>query len=135
MSKQLEKHIEKACCEYLEYRGCFPCKIESTGVFDPKSRRFRSVTNPYKRKGISDVMFFWKGKVWFMEVKTPDKLKYIIKHWDRLEKKEVPSKERESNQIQYLHSVRKKEQVGIFVCSLDRLKILMEQTPSNVPFY
>lgn len=133
MSK--EKAIEKSLCEYLELRGCFPCKIENTGVFDPRTRRFRSVTNQFKRKGISDIMFFWKGKVWFAEVKTPEKLKYIIKHWDRLKAREVPSKERESNQIEFLYQIRERGQVGVFVDSLERLKLLMEQSPSNVLFY
>ncbi len=135
MSRNIEKGIEKDICEYLEYRNCYPCKLENTGIYDPRKKTFRKVTNKYKRKGISDVMFFWKGVVWYAEVKTPDNLKYIIKHWDRLKNGEVKSRERVTNQIKFLIHTREKMQVGIFVDSLERLKELMEQSPSSVPFY
>jgi len=134
-NKHKEKAIEKQLCQYLELRGCFPCKVENTGVYDPSKKTFRKVTSPYKRKGISDLMFFWKGKVWYCEVKTPDELGYIERNWDKLNNGTVKGKERITNQIRFLQSVRNHEQVGFFVDSLERLKMLMEESPKDCPYY
>ena len=134
-NKHKEKAIEKMLLEYLDHRACFPCKIENTGIYDPRKKTFRTVTSPFKRKGISDIMFFYKGKVWYAEVKTPDELGYIMRNWQKLDRREVKSKERITNQIRFLQNVRQQQQVGIFIDGLDRLKDLMAQTPSTVPFY
>lgn len=134
-NKHVEKAIEKDLLKYLDYKGCFPCKIENTGVYDPRKKTFRKVVSPYKRKGISDIMFFWKGKTWFAEVKTPDELGYIMRNFEKLDRREVKSKERISNQVKFIQSVREQQQIGIFVDGIERLKKLMESDLSNVPFY
>lgn len=134
-NRNIEKGVEKDILQYLEFKGCFPCKLENTGVYDPTKKTFRKVTSKYKRKGISDIMFFYKGVVWFAEIKSPEALGYIERHFERLENGEVKSKENITRQIDFLISVRCKQQIGIFVDSVDRLKELMAQNLSNVPFY
>ena len=134
-NKNLEKAIEKVICQYLDLKGCFPCKVETTGIFDPSKKTFRSVTNPYIRKGFSDIMFFWKNKVWYCEVKTPEQLGYIKRNWHKLEPGLVSSRQRITNQIEFLKQVRRNNQVGVFVSSLDELKSLMALDQSSVPFY
>ena len=135
MNKKLEKAIEKEILLYLDHKGCFPCKIENAGTYDPTKKVFRAVVNPYRRKGISDIMFFWKDSVYFVEVKTPDELGYITRNWDKLNNGEVKSKERLTNQIRFLQSVRAKNQTGFFVDSIERLKILMREEKSLCPYY
>lgn len=42
------------------------------GVYDVKLKRFRSNKNPYRITGCSDLVAVRKGRVIFMEIKTPE---------------------------------------------------------------
>jgi len=134
-NKNKEKAIEKQLCEYLSIRGCFPCKIDNTGIYNPTRKSFMTVTNKFKRKGTSDVFFFWKHRVYFMEIKTPEKLGYIERNFKKLEQGLVKSQINITRQIEFLKECKKGDQVGFFCADVNRLKEIMEQNPSNVPFY
>lgn len=119
-------------CEYLEHRGCFPCKVDNTGIYNPRRKTFMTNSNPYKRKGTPDVFFFWKDRIYFMEVKTPDELGYIVRNYSKLENGMTQSKLNITNQISFLKTIQSKGQIGFFCDTVDRLRIVMEQKPSSV---
>lgn len=125
--KITEKSIENAILEYLEARNCFPCKIERQGTFDRSKGTYRKNKSIFKRNGISDVIFFWKDRVYFCEIKTPEKYGYIQRHFDKLNNGEIKSQKTISTQIDFIWSVRNKGQVGFFADSVSRLRKIMEQ--------
>ena len=127
-----EKQVENKLLDYLENRGCFPCKIERQGTFDRSKGIYRMNKSKYKRNGISDIMFFYKDTVYFCEVKTPEKYGYIQRNFEKLQAGEVKSQKTITTQIEFLWSVRKKKQVSFFCDSVERLKKIMQQPKKDV---
>lgn len=116
-----EKQIENLLLQYLDYSGYYPIKIDNTGIFDPKRGVFRSRANPYKRSP-PDIIFFYKGKTIFCEVKTPDKLGHIKRNWKKLVDKVSPSNKHLHDQVDCCLKIRSHGQIFIFVDSLETLK-------------
>ena len=127
-----EKAIEKQILEYLELRKAFPCKIERQGTFDPSKGKYRANKSKFKRNGISDVMFFWKDRVYFCELKTPEKYGYISRNFDKLKNRLVKSQQGISNQIEFILSVREKGQIGFICDSVERLEKILRQKPKEI---
>lgn len=66
-----EKRIEMQVCSWLKYKGYFFWKNESHGVWDPIRKAFRSNKNPYRIKGVSDILGVMAGgKILAIEVKS-----------------------------------------------------------------
>lgn len=70
-----EGAIKKAICEYLSYcQDVFFWQQDSTGTFDPRTKKFRKKKSPYQRNGIPDIICLIKmnGLVCFLglEVKS-----------------------------------------------------------------
>ena len=65
-----EKLIEYQIFNFLKIHRVFCWKNESTGVFDPKKKVFRTNKNPHKIKGVSDILGVFEGKPLAIEVKS-----------------------------------------------------------------
>ena len=67
-----EKQIETSILDYLNsLRGCFSFKIHTGGIYDPKTKRLRTLANKHQHKGTSEIVGIHKGKFFAMEVKRP----------------------------------------------------------------
>ena len=67
-----EKSIETKVLTYLNsIPGAFAFKVNTTGIFDPKTRRFRKIVNPFIWKGTSDVLCVYYGYLIAFEIKRP----------------------------------------------------------------
>lgn len=60
-------------CSWLKLKGHFVFIHDSVGIFDPKTKRFRSNKNPHRIKGVSDILGLYKGRFLAIEVKVPKK--------------------------------------------------------------
>lgn len=69
MSK-LEKQIETSILEWLNLQpDCFAFKINTGGIYDPRTRAFRKNSNPHCHNGTSDILGAWRGRLLAIEVK------------------------------------------------------------------
>lgn len=50
-----EKEIENSILEFLKYKGIISWKNNTTGIYDPNGKRFRSKSK-YDRNGVSDIL-------------------------------------------------------------------------------
>tara|TARA_Y100001938_G_C7884079_1_gene326458 strand:- start:231 stop:638 length:408 start_codon:yes stop_codon:yes gene_type:complete len=67
-----EKQIESEILRYLNtITNCFAFKINTGGIFDPKTKRFRKIVNPHLYKGTSDIICCYEGGLIAFEVKKP----------------------------------------------------------------
>lgn len=70
-----EKKIETAILDWLNAQpGCFAFKVNTGGIFDPRTRRFRKNANPHCHNGTSDILGVWRGRMMAIEVKRPKTL-------------------------------------------------------------
>lgn len=85
--KELEKKIETSILDWLNLQPeCFAFKINTVGIFDPKTRRFRKNSNPHIHNGTSDILGSWHGRMLAIEVKR-DKSDYGPKTYPSQEQK------------------------------------------------
>ena len=120
-----EKQIETQILTYLSMaNGCVFFKQNNTGIFDPKTKAFRTVQNKFIPKGVSDIYGSFYGRAVFIEVKTPGEHAYIVKHYDEIKKYVGPSKKKNhiKNQIRFIEMNRKNDCIAFFACSLDQVK-------------
>lgn len=129
--KEKESAIQTRTLGFLQSIDTLPCNFQNQGTVDPKGFR-RKFNSSSKRLGISDLFFFIGGKVVFCEVKTPEKYRYIMKHWDTLlsyepppkikgQKKKSDDKERYRNQIIFIEETNTRGQIGFFADSIAKL--------------
>lgn len=69
--RQLEKPIENAILNFLEFVGFFPWKNNTIGVWDAKRKIYRKPNNKFHRQGVPDIMFVYRGRLIAIEVKAP----------------------------------------------------------------
>lgn len=67
-----EKAVENLILKYLNLKGCFAFKVNTTGIFDPIRQVYRRITNPYIHKGTADIIGLYRGQFFAIEVKTPE---------------------------------------------------------------
>lgn len=78
--KTTEKQIESQILEWLNLRpGIFAFKVNTTGIYDPTRKCFRTVKNPHIHKGTSDIIGCKNGRFFAIEVKTPAAYKKVIR--------------------------------------------------------
>ena len=51
-----EGRVRNLVCGYLKARGVYFFVHDSVGIFDPKTKRFRRNTSPYRIKGVADII-------------------------------------------------------------------------------
>ena len=67
-----EKKIENEVLTYLStVEDFFAFKINTTGIFDPKTKKFRKIVNKFIHKGTSDILACYKGRFIAIEIKKP----------------------------------------------------------------
>ena len=66
-----EKILENRILDWLNsIRGCFAFKINTGGVFDPKTRRFRKNHSRHVHNGTHDILGVYEGQFFSIEVKA-----------------------------------------------------------------
>jgi len=114
-----ESLIQSQVIAGLYRAGVLVERIQSTGMFDPVRKVYRTSN---MTKGIADLFFANPDKKLYgwLEVKAEDDFKYIVKHYDDLQR---PSNNKRKQhfyeQIKFLHKYAKAGMVCAFVCSLD----------------
>lgn|SRR5487761_1771350 len=68
-----ESRIRNLICSWLLAKRAFIFVHDSVGVYDPVRKCFRSNRNPYRIKGVADLLGIWKGRPLAIEVKVPGK--------------------------------------------------------------
>ena len=107
----MEKKIETSILDWLNLQpDCFAFKINTGGIFDPKSRRFRKNSNPHCHNGTSDILGAWRGRMLAIEVKR-EKSVYGPRTY--------PSKE----QKEFLTNIQKAGGIAFVARSLEEVKI------------
>ena len=56
-----EGAVRNQVCLYLRTKGVFFFLHDSVGIFDPKTKRFRRNTSPYRIKGVADILGILPG--------------------------------------------------------------------------
>lgn len=117
---ELEKKIENRILDWLnEQPECFAFKINTVGIFDPKTRRFRKNNNKHLHNGTSDIIGVWNGRFLAIEVKREKSL-YGAKTYPSKEQKAFIENVQEVNGIAFvarsLEDVRNHLKVGLFEC-------------------
>lgn len=66
-----EKQLETSILDWLNLiDGCFAIKINTTGIFDPKRKVWRRITNKHIHTGTADILFCYRGRFGAIEVKV-----------------------------------------------------------------
>ena len=66
-----ETLVRRQVCAWLTARGYLVFLHDSVGIFDPVKRSYRANRDPYRRKGVSDILGLTKsGKLLAVEVKA-----------------------------------------------------------------
>ncbi len=66
MKPPLEKHIQKACLDYLKMKGYLAWRNQTTGTYNAKSGGFI----PSQAVGAPDILMLHKGVFYGIEIKT-----------------------------------------------------------------
>jgi hypothetical protein len=80
-TKILEKDIEKSILQFLDmHPNVFVWKQNTTGMYDPKTKRFRALRG-FCKVGISDILMVTSpdGRFGAIEVKTPERAKAMTR--------------------------------------------------------
>lgn len=106
-----EKEIETQILTWLNYQsGCYAFKINTVGIFDPQTLRYRKITNQFIAKGTSDILGLYRGLFFAFEVKTPKRKKNVS-----------------VEQIQFIAQVRAKGGIGEVVTSLAEVEEIFDR--------
>ena len=68
-----ENKIKRDICIYLKGLGALIFTHDSVGLWDPTKRCYRINYDPFRRKGVSDLLGIWKARFIAIEVKVPKK--------------------------------------------------------------
>lgn len=136
--KVREEDIEKVILDYLgRVRGGFVTKIHLGGK--PIKTRAGIIMVPfgnrYCRKGISDIQFNFRGRMFVFEVKTPEEHKYILKHYKKIsmtpleffDKKKDKKNRHIKEQMIYIDGIVESGGDGDFVSSLEQVKKILNK--------
>ena len=68
-----ENRIKRDICDFLKASGGMIFVHDSVGIFDPVRRCYRANQDPFRRRGVSDLLGIWKSRFIAIEVKVPKK--------------------------------------------------------------
>lgn len=105
-----ENRIKRDICDFLKSARGFFFVVDRVGIFDPVRRRYRTNQDPYRRKGVSDLLGIWRGRFIAIEVKTPKP------------KKTYPSKDQKS----FLQDVADAGGIAIVARSVEDVRKALE---------
>jgi Holliday junction resolvase len=117
-----EKQIENQILSFLNKKGFFVFKVQSTGIFDPTKGIYRKSFNPHHIKGVSDIIGIYNGVFIAIEVKKP----YISKRTNTIKHRtqEELSKLASEDQRFFISKVRKNNGIAFIA---DSVTIVEEQ--------
>jgi penicillin-binding protein-related factor A (putative recombinase) len=73
-----EKQIEKTILTWLNYQPeVFAFKVNTTGIYDPVRKVFRTIKNPFIHAGTADIIGLRAGIFFAIEVKTVKNMKRV----------------------------------------------------------
>ena len=119
--KMKESQIENQILQRLNLeRDGYFWKNHSTGIYDPKKNAFRLSSNLFFVRGVSDILGVYQGKFVAIEVKTPDKYRYMLKHWERLKIGQITNKDqrRLASQINFIETIRERGGIAGVACDM-----------------
>lgn len=65
-----EVSLRREICAYLKSKGALIFVHDSVGIYDPKRKCFRTNVDPYRRKGVCDILGIWEKRFLGIEVKV-----------------------------------------------------------------
>jgi penicillin-binding protein-related factor A (putative recombinase) len=65
-----ERQIQNLICSWLKAKRALFFVHDSVGIFDPVRKCYRTNRNPYRIKGVADIIGIWQGKPLAIEVKS-----------------------------------------------------------------
>jgi len=65
-----ENFIKNQICSWLTLKKIFFFQVDSVGIFDTKKGIFRANRNPYRIRGVSDIIGIFNGVPLAIEVKS-----------------------------------------------------------------
>lgn len=65
-----ETWIRNAICSWLRLHRALVFIHDSVGIYDPTKKVFRRNLNPYRMKGVADILGIWRNKFLAIEVKN-----------------------------------------------------------------
>lgn len=83
MALSREMGIKRVICSWLTLKGAFIFTHDSVGIWDPTRKVYRTNKDPYRLKGVADVLGIWAGKFLAIEVKvkgnypTPEQKEFL----------------------------------------------------------
>jgi penicillin-binding protein-related factor A (putative recombinase) len=108
---QSEKQIENAVLQYLAMVPGFEAwKVDTTGIYDAKRGAYRKRSSGTRYKGVSDIIGFYKGKFWAIEIKTPQRRNQLT-----------------DEQRSFLDMARRNGQVALVITSVDEMIKALEE--------
>lgn len=102
-----ETALRRQICAYLKLRGAMIFVHDSVGIFDPKKKVFRTNKDPFRRRGVSDVLGIWRSR--FLAVECKIKGKYAT-----------------PEQKQFLKDVAEAGGIAVLAYNLDDVKTALE---------
>jgi len=69
MKKGPETLIKGAICDYLALKKYTFWRNNTTPIYNKELGRFRAMPK-YSKNGVSDIILFKDGRVWFLEIKS-----------------------------------------------------------------
>lgn len=66
-----ETAIKRQICSWLQLNGIFIFTHDSVGIYDPIKKKFRLNKDPFRLRGVSDLLGLYNGKFLAIEVKRP----------------------------------------------------------------
>ena len=116
-----EKEFQNFILEWLTAQGvcCWP--VTTTAIFNKAKNCYMKPKNKHHIVGISDILGFYNGKFFAIELKRPKFSKKINNYVER--KDEELLKMASPDQINFIEMVKRNGHVGFFADSISRIKI------------
>ena len=131
----LENPIQNFLLDYLGHlKNGFVMKIELSGKPIRNGNKIVKIIpfkNKYYRKGMSDILFCYKGKFFCFEVKKKDEHEKILRNYERI--KNTPIKmlpnylHHAKEQMNFIQEIKRAGGDGDFVSNLEHVKEILRR--------
>jgi len=125
---KLEKQIETEILHYLNSIGAFPMCIEISGrpIKNKHGIQLIPFKSPFHRKGMSDILCLYKGKLFAFEVKTRKELTWTQNKLAKYSTIDLVMGNKKDNHLaeqdRFIQHINDNGGHGAFVCSVDQVK-------------
>ena len=114
----IQQGILKYLCIYTDGKWI---RYNNASIYNPKLGKYIKPNKMFQPDGVSDIVGWWRGKGYSIEVKTREEYLWLMKNYERLKngiakgKKETHFKD----QIMHIEIVKKTGNIGFFTYSLE----------------